>query len=284
MKKTVQLNDIKRQANIYRDIIKDIYDTFESRLHKTETDGSYGIMFISLNYMMKVYNLLKDIHCLLDSKRTDRANATLRSLIELQVFIHFHMFHQDSILAYHDHYIFHHIQDIKDILSTTPKESPNYNDIKKELEKAKNEMNKCIEKYGTEFNRPLGWASIYLEGKPNLTLPKLMRELNLPEQMLIIYRSLHKYVHLGNFNIERDMIDHLKDFTKVNTSVIDNLVVLTFEYGSTILLTLSVLLSAVLTSKGYQKEADRLLKHAQKLNGINNHTSVILDEALKMGE
>lgn len=282
MIKTIQLNDIRRQANIYRDIINDIFPVFESRLNKTEVELSYVTMFITLNYMMKIYNLLKDIHSLLDKKRVDRANATLRSLIELQVFIYFHMFHQDSILAYHDHYIFHHIQDLKDILSTTPKESSNYDDIIRGLNTAKREMDVCIEKYGREFNKPLGWASIYLEGKPNLTLPKMMKELNLPEQMITVYRSLHKYVHLGNFNIERDMVDHLRDFTKVNTSVINNLTALTFEYGSAMLLTLSALLSAVLTSKGYQKEADRLLENAQKLDSINNYTSVIIDKALNM--
>lgn len=281
MKKSIKLNDIKRQSNIYRDIIKYLFPVLDSRLNKTQNDPVYIAMFIFLNYMMKTFNLLKDIHSLLDKKRIDRANATLRSMIELHVFIQFNVHYPESVLTYHDHYIYHHIQDLKDILSTTQEDNPIYEDIKNKLNMAKNEMTTYIDKYGENFNKPLGWARICLEKQPILTIPKMMKILNIHEQMITIYRSLHKYVHLGNFNMQRDMVYHLNDITSINDSEISNLVEITFEQGTTILLTLGAMLNETLTDKGYINEVDILVKSIKKLHSINNSTAELVGRVLK---
>lgn len=278
MLSNIRTNDIKRLSNIFRDITKEIYPQIEFRLQSQDRSMDDLKIYLSLEYMVKAYNKLRDINCLLDKNRIYCAYANLRSLIELQVFFLFFLKYPDSILAYNRHYIFDHIKEIEESIKITNLDDPSLEKLNNELIQSQREMDSYVKDFGNIFNSPLGWAKASLKKSKNVNIPHLMKVLKLPKQYIFFYNSLHKYVHLGNYDPHQDSISYLINYTEINKKDLNTTIYKTIEFGCMLLTSTSTMLTTSLLNIRLNNASSTISKYLEKSRSINSTISEMIQK------
>ena len=107
----------------------------------------------------------------------------------------------------------------------------------------------------------------------------MMKRLKLPETYIFHYKSLHKYIHLGNYNIKKENINHFKSFKKENDSEINVILYKSIEYGCLLLQSTTTMLSNSLTNLGLSDCTAIISQNLNKNDLIDHSISTIMGRA-----